>query len=192
MVLIKFRKPCTDVGSIYDTAPCHWRLCSVNTVKKATNRFSHFFAGWWSAEYSVLFFTDVNVQTSWHWIVFYSLCTLFATALQKKKKKNRQCTVNLSQSLSDDSLELEEEDDDDDDDDWGFLFFCLFLCFPCFLFFLLFFLWLFSFFFFFLSSDEELDLLRFFFFFVGSSSLDDDTDLMNDIIKWIKNHDPAE
>lgn len=192
MVLIGFREPCTDVGSIYDTAPCHWWFCSINTVKKATNRFSHFLQDD-DLQSTVYFFhtckcSNISTLNSFFQLV-YPICN--PPPKKKKEKKIRQCTVKLSQSLSDDSLELEEEDDDDDD--WGFLFFCLFLwCFPCFLFFLLFFLWLFSFFFFFPSSDEELDLLRFFFFFVGSSSLDDDADLMNDIIKWMKNHDPAE
>lgn len=86
------------------------------------------------------------------------------------------CIAQLSQSESEDSLELEEEEEEDS----CFLFFCFFFPWSL-LFFLLFFLWLFSFFFFFLcrssSSEDECDLLCFFFFFVVSSSLDDDADL---------------
>lgn len=106
--------------------------------------------------------------------------------LKNKYLTSRDCTIQLSQSLSEESLELEEEEEDES----CFLFFCLFLCFPCSrLFFLLFFLLLFSVFFFFLScsSDDEQDLLRFFFFFVASSSLEDETDLAsNEDRKTIK------
>lgn len=86
----------------------------------------------------------------------------------------------MSQSLSEDSLELDDEEEDDS------CFFCCFFfwLFPCsFLGFLLFFLLLFSFFFFFFllssSSDDESDLFCFFFFFFFfvASSLDDDADL---------------
>lgn len=96
-------------------------------------------------------------------------------------------TVQLFQSLSDDSLEL---DDEEEEDDLCFLFFCpfFFSCFPCScLFFLLFFLWLFSFFFFLLSSssEEEDDLLPFFFFFLVSSSLEDEADLFLDFLSLL-------
>lgn len=94
-----------------------------------------------------------------------------------------------SQSLSEDSLELEDAEEEEEDS--CFLFFSLFFrCFPCsFLFFLLFFFRLFTFFFFLpSSSDEEWELLRFFFFFVVSSldelDLENRTKIIQITIKW--------
>lgn len=114
----------------------------------------HFYRTWWGA--------DICIMSAKHSFQWTGECWV-----------SKHCTIQLSQSLSEESLELEEEEEDS-----CFLFFCFFPC--SLLVFLPFFLWLFSFFFFFLlssSSDEEYDLSRFFFFFVVSSLLDDEEDL---------------
>lgn len=86
-----------------------------------------------SAMYSVLcvlFYTFIGIQIPFSALDSLTVCALFTHCLLNTVLMDwRIITVKLSQSLSDDSLELEEDDEDDEEeeDDSCFLFFCLFL-----------------------------------------------------------------